>query len=152
MHQTLEPYAKANERWLCKCMKCDGESYKRLYALTWEGSRNCSLCSLRELGTTVYLVHNDELRSYKVGVGKPRRISEHLSRGWVLISSWDLDSPIQAYALEGEALNYIRQIWGLAPFLGKEEMPQNGHTETFSADDLPASVVTDLVNKLRVQA
>jgi hypothetical protein len=70
----------------------------------------------------------------------------------VLISSWDLDSPIQAYALEGEALNYIRQIWGLAPFLGKEEMPQNGHTETFSADDLPASVVTDLVNKLRVQA
>jgi hypothetical protein len=47
---------------------------------------------------------------------------------------------------------HIRQIWGLPPFLGREEMPQNGHTETFSADDLSSEVVTELVNKLRVQA
>lgn len=146
--EPIAPYVSASEKWLCRCNTCGLESFKRLYSLNSEIQKGCTHCSVRELGAIVYLVENPELRSYKVGVGKQRRIEDHLSRDWVLHKTWDLQTPAMAYKLESEVLRYIRDIWGLPSFLGKPEMPQGGHTETFSADEISVDMVTHLIQKL----
>lgn len=146
--EPIGPYVGSSEKWLCRCNKCGLESFKRLYSLNSETQKGCTHCSVRELGSIVYLVESRDLRSYKVGVGKLRRIQDHVSRAWVLHRTWDLESPSMAYKLESEVLRYIREIWGLPSFLGKPEMPQGGHTETFSADEISAEKITHLIQKL----
>ncbi len=143
----MEPYEKANLPWLCECLKCGQPSAKRLYAIG-ASSKNCMHCSERQYGSIVYLVKHQELQAFKVGVGKERRIDEHLSKEWSLVKTWELGAPTAAYKLEGEVLNFIRQIWGLPPYLGKQEMPQGGHTETFSAHDIENEVVCQLISRL----
>jgi hypothetical protein len=105
-------------------------------------------CSVRELGSIVYLVRNIELRAYKVGVGKERRINDHTSRGWELVRSWELGTPLAAYRLESDVLNYVREIWQLPQWLGKVEMPQSGHTETFSSEEREPEEIFHLIARL----
>ena len=146
--EPLEEYVSASSPWLCRCISCGGDSYKRLYSLRYFRVKGCIHCSVRELGSIVYVVRNLELRAYKVGVGKERRINDHTSRGWELIGSWELGTPLAAYRLESEVLNYVREIWQLPQWLGKTEMPQNGHTETFSSEERELDEILHLIARL----
>jgi hypothetical protein len=110
----------------------------------------CVHCSERTLGTFFYLIHNPELRSFKVGVGGQRRLDDHRWQGWAVVEVWDLVTPLEAYSLERNVLTFIREEWGLPQWLGREDMPQKGATETFSDREKTAEDLRHLVSKLRV--
>lgn len=148
--EPLEPYPKASEPWKCKCLNCGEVSFKRLYSLNHKGSMGCVHCSERILGTYFYLIHNSELRAFKVGVGGQRRLDDHRWQGWAVVDVWDLVTPVEAYSLEKNVLTFVREEWGLPQWLGREDMPQKGATETFSDGEKTAEDLRQLVNKLRV--
>jgi len=146
--EPLEEYVGSSSPWLCRCLSCGGDSYKRLYSLNHQGADGCMHCSVREFGSIVYLVRHIELRAFKVGVGKERRINDHTSRGWELVRSWEMSTVLSAYKLESDVLNYVREIWQLPQWLGKPEMPQSGHTETFSSDERETEEICHLIARL----
>lgn len=146
--EAIEPFPGANLPWLCKCLKCGQSSKKRLYSLSSTTLKGCTHCSLRELGSTVYLIKNQAYGAYKIGVGKQRRIEDHTSKSWEVVSTWECGDALSAYKLESEVLNYVREILKLPAYLGKPEMPQGGHTETFSSHDMTDLEMCHLVAKL----
>lgn len=148
----LEPFTATAEPWLCECLKCGNTSYKRLGTAEQkqkDGASGCRYCGERTYGCLVYLIHHPQLRAYKIGVGKSRRVEHHLSHGWEKIEIWDLQSATAAYYLEGLLLDYVRKIWGKPQYLGAEEMPQGGQTETFSDLDLESADIVRLVGELK---
>jgi hypothetical protein len=93
-------------------------------------------------------MNHQHLKAYKIGGGGNRRIEEHFAKGWVMIKTWDMKSPILAYQLEGEVLQYVRNIWELPQYLSNSEMPQHGATETFSSDEREVFEVMRLIENL----
>jgi hypothetical protein len=149
--EPLEPFVATREPWKCRCLNCHKESYKILRHLGNVPIGGCLYCSERTLGSIFYFVHHAELRAFKVGVGKEKRIDSHLGKGWKLISSWDLETPVSAYSLEKEVLTYVREMWGLPQWLGNEEMPQKGATETFTDSEFGPTEVCQLIEKIKVK-
>lgn len=149
--EPMDPFVATHEPWKCRCLKCNRESYKILRSLGDSPVGGCSFCGERTLGSIFYFVHHSELRAFKVGVGKEKRIESHLGKGWKLISSWDLGTALSAYSLEKEVLTYVREMWDLPQWLGNEEMPQRGATETFTDSEFSPTEVCQLIEKIKVK-
>lgn len=81
----------------------------------------------------VYIIEHRAYGAAKVGVGTEERVRQHTSRGWEAVWVSPMMTRLDAMELEQRLL----QVPGVLGFLGKEEMPQNGATETFDSSDLP---------------
>ena len=70
----------------------------------------------------------------KVGIGDPagRRVRQHTARGWSVVWLSETMTRAEAYALERHLLSALSALG----FLGKDDMPQGGYTETFHDADL----------------
>jgi hypothetical protein len=87
---------------------------------------------------TIYIIKNDKLRSYKIGVSansRGERVGQHTSGGWEIVGIWTHINGSAAYNIEQEHLREWRTR-GCFPSVHPSQMPQGGYSETISYDDL----------------
>jgi hypothetical protein len=82
----------------------------------------------------VYLLVNESLSAVKIGVTGPGgiRLKRHMGQGWRVLGTRVVPGDI-ALAIESEILTWWHEEMGLQPFVGPEDMPYGGWTETVDA-------------------
>jgi formylmethanofuran dehydrogenase subunit E len=149
-YQPLVPYPGALKKWKSKCTKCGKESAPTFATVSSKGSM-CKFCNPAGINLTepavFYLIEHKDFRALKIGIsgaGK-NRITSHKRQGWQLLELLHFETGEEALELEQSVKKWIRQSLGLPQYLGKEEMPQRGETETFSADEVDPKTVWKMV-------
>lgn len=91
----------------------------------------------------VYLITHPPLGAAKVGISDTAgsRLAEHRREGWQLLAAFRVAADAAA-AIEADVLSWWRDNLRLPPYLGRDQMPQGGWTETAAAGaiDLAATV------------
>jgi len=142
----LVPFPGSNKPWLSTCLTCGKEAKPRWSDLN-RGQGGCSNCA--DFGLNygepgyLYLIHNEKLRSHKVGIANLYKIRKtddrmynHQKRGWTLYKKISFDTLDQASKVETEVLKWLRLELGLPFNLESKQMPQGGWTETVSSDEI----------------
>lgn len=95
----------------------------------------------------LYVLYSPLHKAIKVGISdiSGRRFATHRTKGWILIKYWHFFERDKARAVETIVLNTLRSRYG--HFLDKEDMPQNGYTETFDASKITRKALIRMVNK-----
>jgi len=145
----LAPYVKSAAPWRCRCLKCKNIVYPTYNRVTTFGS-GCIYCRSAGYNPSfegyLYLLYSAKFDSYKLGISNIKaRIRVHELRGWQVIQRWEFEDGRIPPKLEELVLDHIRRRWKLSWSVEARHMPQGGHTETFSALDLPESKVINLV-------
>lgn len=140
-YEPLVPYPGSLKSWRAKCTKCGEESAPSYATVASKGSR-CKFCNPAGINllepAVFYFIEHKEYRAMKIGIsgaGKSR-ITTHRRQGWEVLELLQLDTGQMALDLEQSVKSWIRDTLGLPQYLGKEEMPQRGETETFAADEV----------------
>lgn len=142
--QLLEPFTSTHHSIRVRCLHCDYESTRKL---NWiKPSPGCVRCGHRpyEFGapSVLYLVQHVPLDALKIGVANTRsnRLKDHQTDGWDLLGQIRTIGEI-AYGAERLVLGWWRDGLQMPPFLGKQETPHGGWTETISASAIDAPAV-----------
>ena len=95
----------------------------------------------------LYILYNPIHKAVKVGISdiSGRRFASHRTKGWILIKYWHFLERDRARAVESVVINTLTKRYG--HFLDKEDMPQNGYTETFDASKITRRALIRMVNK-----
>lgn len=95
----------------------------------------------------LYILYSPVHRAVKIGISDitGKRFAAHRTKGWLLVSYWHFFEGDKARAVESIVLNTLRYKHG--HFLRKEDMPQNGYTETFDASKVTKRGLIRMVNK-----
>jgi recombinational DNA repair protein (RecF pathway) len=118
-----------------------------------KNGRGCKFCQVGGINLNlpgfIYVMTNEELSAVKVGIGgdtsKTNRINQHKKFGWTLYKRMNLSTAEEAYEVEQSVISWLREDLGLPIFLSSEEMPQGGHTETFSAEEIDSWTIWEEV-------
>ena len=121
-----------------------------------KNGRGCKFCAVGGINLTlpgfIYVMTHEELSAVKVGIGgetsKMNRISQHKKYGWNLYKRLTLDTAEEAYEIEQVVISWLRYDLGLPRFLSSEEMPQGGHTETFSAEEIDSWTIWEEITRV----
>jgi hypothetical protein len=97
--------------------------------------------------TILYIIYSPYHRAVKIGISNisGKRFAAHKTKGWLLVAYWHFFEGDKAKAVESIVLNTLRAKHG--HFLSKEDMPQNGYTETFDANKVTRKGLIRMVNK-----
>lgn len=95
----------------------------------------------------LYILYSPYYKAVKIGISdiSGKRYKAHKTKGWILISYWHFFERDKAKAVETLVLKTLREKHG--HFLNKEDMPQNGYTETFDASKITRKGLIRMVNK-----
>ena len=95
----------------------------------------------------LYILYSPVHKAVKIGISDitGKRFAAHKTKGWLLVSYWHFFEGDKARAVESIVLNTLRDKHG--HFLRKEDMPQNGYTETFDASKVTKRGLIRMVNK-----
>jgi len=95
----------------------------------------------------LYILYNPIYKAIKIGISdiSGKRFASHRTKGWVLIKYWHFFERDRARAVETIVLNKLKKRHG--HYLSKEQMPQNGYTETFDASKVSRRALIRMVNK-----
>jgi hypothetical protein len=135
-----EDYPGALRPWPCRCLKCN-RTVRPCYSTIQRGSGGCRWCwnSGFKSGdaAVVYLITHTSYGSAKVGItdAAGSRITRHVQRGWRALVTVSVPGEV-ALAIEKEILDWWRAELALAAYLGRQEMPQGGWTETVDAAEI----------------
>ena len=105
------------------------------------GCKYCQIGGINLLAPAyIYLITNPSLNSHKVGIGgfdsSMDRLEKHIKQGWKTFNKMDLDTAEEAFEIEQDVLNWLRNELNLQQYLLPEQMPQRGHTETVDASEI----------------
>ncbi|KIQ64264.1 hypothetical protein TR51_19150 [Kitasatospora griseola] len=149
----LEPFPGRHEPWLMRCEKCGRPSRRRYKAvMRGHGCRFCDKQGMDWAGPAeVYVMTNTELAAGKVGIASLRpkrsRMSVMRPHGWELFRSLPCASGMDAYDIEQQVLDILRDRLEIPQYLRQSELPQNGATETFALADISPLEVWGLVRR-----
>jgi hypothetical protein len=95
----------------------------------------------------LYILYNPIHKAVKIGISdvSGRRFAAHRTKGWILIKYWWFSERDRARAIESIVVNTLTKRYG--HFLDKEDMPQNGYTETFDASKITRRALIRMVNR-----
>lgn len=95
----------------------------------------------------LYILYSPIHKAVKIGISdiSGKRFAAHRTKGWMLVSYWHFFERDKAKAIESIVLNTLRERYGY--YLSKEDMPQNGYTETFDASKVSKKQLIRMVNK-----
>lgn len=100
----------------------------------------------------VYLVTHTALCAAKIGVtdAAGSRIAQHRRAGWQLLAAFQVSAEM-ACVIEDDVLRWWRREPGLPSFLGRNQMPQGGWTETVAAGRIDLAATVTRICNLAVQ-
>lgn len=121
-----------------------------------KNGRGCKFCAIGGINLMlpgfIYVMTHEELAAVKVGIGgdasKMNRINQHKKYGWMLYKRMNLQTAEAAYEIEQSVISWLRQDLGLPHFLSSEEMPQGGHTETSSAEEIDSYAIWEEITRV----
>ncbi len=95
----------------------------------------------------LYILYSPVHKAVKIGISDitGKRFAAHKTKGWLLVSYWHFFERDKARTVESLVVNTLRERYG--HFLHKEDMPQNGYTETFDASKVTRRMLIRMVNK-----
>jgi predicted GIY-YIG superfamily endonuclease len=95
----------------------------------------------------LYIIYSPIHKAIKIGISdiSGKRFAAHRQKGWLLVSYWHFFERDKARAVESLVIQTLRKKHKV--FLSKEDMPQNGYTETFDASKISKKSLIRLVNK-----
>jgi hypothetical protein len=139
----LVPYPGANKGWECVCNVC-GQISKPHYTSMQQGMNRCKFCSTGGFDfnkpAIVYLITHVKLGAHKIGVAGAakhnERLKKHQKQGWTVYRHIEFKQGVQAFAVEGKVLHWLRYQKKLTPYLSIEQMPQAGWSETVDAAEI----------------
>jgi recombinational DNA repair protein (RecF pathway) len=141
----LEPFPGSKKKWKCRCETCK-RIVSPMYASIKSRQGGCRFCADWgiDYGASgyIYLMTHQELSAHKIGIGNSvrsrgrSRIAQHEKRGWKLFKQMDFEVTDDAYFLEQDVLNWLREDKGLSVHLSEFEMPQGGYSETVDATEI----------------
>jgi hypothetical protein len=149
--QPLEEYISRTKPWKCKCLIC-GNTPEPTLANMQRGS-GCSYCANSGFNGSIpavfYLILHRSFNSIKIGITNENRIVDrikiHTRQGWELQNKYFFEKGDDAQHIELQVLKWLRKDLKLPIHLTSDMMPQNGHTETVSADSV---TVIEIQNKI----
>lgn len=144
--QPLVEYPGSNNPWRCRCLRCLRVVNPRHGGIA-QGQGGCRSCAKGGFDPSqravVYLVANADHGAVKVGIAALDgvRLKTHARYGWQALAAIQVPGD-RAVSIERAILSWWRTGLGLPRYLGSDEMPQNGWTETVDADaiDIPATI------------
>jgi hypothetical protein len=153
--EPLVPYPGSVAKWHCRCLKCN-RVVSPCYSTIQRGSGGCRWC--RNSGfkaaenAVVYLITHIDLGAAKIGItdSSGSRLKKHNTRGWQALCTVNVPGQ-QALLIEDEILNWWRGELALPVYLGRQDMPQGGWTETVSADEIDLAVTMRRIRHLAEQ-
>lgn len=134
----LVPYPGSGKPWRCRCTRCGSEVTPQ-YGMVRLGRARCGGCAHRGFDVTkpaiVYLATHQGFGAVKVGIGNAegRRLDSHAKHGWEPVAVFPAHG-VTAKNAETAILKWWRDDLNLPAYLGPEEMPQSGYTETAELD------------------
>jgi len=151
----LVPYPGANKGWECICNVCEKVSKPR-YTSMQQGMNRCKFCSTGGFDfnkpAIVYLITHPKYGAHKIGVAGAakhnERLKKHKSQGWIIYRHKEFKKGIQAFAVEGKVLHWLRYKKDLPPYLSIEQMPQAGWSETVNGSEIDLSTIWAKVEEL----
>jgi hypothetical protein len=151
----LEPFTNARTPMRSIHMVCGREVNPTWGSL--KASGGCKYCSVSLVNLLApayfYLITNKDLNAHKVGISghgaTMNRLERHKKLGWNVFAVQDLDTGEEAYKLEEEVLDWMRNDLHLPVYLLSEQMPQGGHTETVDSLEIDLSTIWTKVEELR---
>lgn len=132
--EPLEPYpGKVTSPWLMR-LPCGHGAHKKLVSLPLRADK-CGVCTPRGQSPTapahLYVISHDKFGAVKFGIRwRGERIRSHTRWGWEVYDELSFATGREARTVETTALRYVRKTLRLPPFLSREDMPQDGWTET----------------------
>jgi hypothetical protein len=95
----------------------------------------------------LYIIYSPTHKAIKIGISdiSGKRFATHRNKGWKLVCYWHFFERDKARRVESLVIQTLRKKY--EPFLSKEDMPQNGYTETFSSKQIKKKSLIRLVNK-----
>lgn len=152
----LVPFPGARIAWKSKCKICKNIISPQ-YSSIKSGQGACRFCAKWGIDYSakgfIYLMTNQKYGAHKLGIGNTKRIKgtrihQHKKQGWELIHQMDFDVTDEAFQIEQNVLNWLRNEKGLAIFLSELEMPQGGYTETVNASEIELTTIWAKVKEL----
>lgn len=150
-------YKSKNTPWPGICMTC-GDQVAPMIGNILQGHSGCRRCSLISVDSSfdflgeaiVYLIKHESLNAGKVGIAgsNMNRLSAHTGQGWQTVSVMNLDHGFDAWYLEGAVLAWLRNDLKVKSFVAAHQMPQGGHTETFSLNAVSTELVWERVQQI----
>ena len=151
----VEPYPGAQNPWKMIHNICGMEVSPRLNALKFQvidgGCRMCADSTFNYSDPAIiYLISNVSLDAHKLGISgaTKNRLKQHHREGWKTYKTLSLKSGEIAYEIEQDVFEWLREVFGWAPYLSKDEMPQGGHTETVDASEIDLPTIWAKVEEL----
>jgi predicted GIY-YIG superfamily endonuclease len=95
----------------------------------------------------LYIIYSPIHKAIKIGISdiSGKRFAAHRTKGWKLVCYWHFFERDKARAIESLVIQTLRKKH--KPFVSKEDMPQNGYTETFDASKVTKKGLIRMVNK-----
>lgn len=150
--EPVVPYpGTPREAWKCRCRDC-GRVSEPSYKSAQRG-HGCGYCNKQGFDYTgpghVYVLLNTRLGTVKIGIYGKRALRSRTSimrpDGWETFKVLACITGEEALRIEQAVLRHLRVDRGLRPFLTNDQMPQNGATETFDAEQISAGELWELV-------
>ena len=145
----LGPYPTRHEPWDCACLLC-GEITSPTYgAIVYGGG--CRWCAVPGFKANepaiVYLIQHAGYGAAKIGIAKASgtRLNKHSREGWQTLATVNALGKVAA-AIEDSILKWWRADLQLPPYLGPDEMPQKGWTETVALAEIN---VAETIRRMR---
>jgi hypothetical protein len=138
--EPLEVYPGSLRPWKCRCLKC-GRTVAPCYTTIKRGGGGCRWCANSGFKSgedaLVYLITHPGYAAVKIGItdAEGSRVNKHRQRGWEVLATVNVPGEA-ALAIEAEILSWWRVDLGLGPYLGRQEMPQGGWTETVDSMEI----------------
>jgi len=149
----VNAYSGVGKAWPGRCTSCGLKTNTSLGNVK-NGHGPCKPCAMAETDSSfdyfgsalLYFLENEKLNHYKIGImgSETKRLREHVSRGWSVIETWDFDYGYEANYVEQYCLEAIYDS-GVPNKVGKKDMPQGGHKETFKRGYIEREAVFLLV-------
>jgi hypothetical protein len=95
----------------------------------------------------LYIIYHPGHRAIKIGISdvSGKRFIRHRQNGWVLVKYWYFFERDKARHIESLVIETLRKKHKV--YLHKQDMPQNGYTETFDANMVKRLGLIRLINK-----
>jgi hypothetical protein len=156
-YKPLEPYKNNHKNWKSMHIPCKN-IVNPTYAQLQQGNGGCRHCA--EWGfqydkeSYLYLITHNKLGAHKIGIGnvakklKADRLHRLKIEGWKIHKVWNFDEGKKALIFEKRIFQVLRKELQLPIFLSKDQIRNEGYSETINADSITLLELEKIIKKV----
>jgi hypothetical protein len=156
-YKPLEPYKGTHENWKSMHIPCKNivnPQYAQLKQMMG-GCRHCAEWGFQyDKESYLYLITHKKLGAHKIGLGniakklKADRLHRLKIEGWEVSRVWNFNEGKKALMFEKQIFRILRKDLKLPIFLSKDQIRNEGYSETIDADSITLSELEMIIKKV----